>query len=79
MLPFSTSSSFTRGLIEAAIIGAILMFGNVQVIGSRLTGIKGQITQVQRQLNQFDHRLRVVEQKTVVNAQRLDDLPGRKS
>ena len=73
LLPFSTGSSVVKALIEAAVIGGILMFGNIQVLGSRLTGIKGQITQVQRQLNQFDHRLRVVEKLSVVNAQRITD------
>ena len=73
MLPFSTGSSFARGLVEAAIIGAILLFGNVSVIGSRLDSISAKITRVQTQLSVFDARIRSVEKLSAVNAQRLTD------
>lgn len=78
-IPFSSGASFVRELIQTAVLGGILMFGNVQVLGARLDAITTQIAQVQTQLHNFDRRINIVEQKTAVNAQRLDDLHKRSS
>ncbi len=69
-IPFTGSSWFSK-LIEYAVIGGVILFGSVQVLGSKIDGLSIQLTQVEHAIIRQDARIRVVEQESAVNAAEL--------
>jgi len=65
-------------LIEYAVIGGVILFGTVQVLGNKIDDVGAQMNQVERVLISQDARLRAVEREAAVNSQRLNDGGGTK-
>ncbi len=67
---------FTR-LAEAAIIGAIVLYGSVQIIGAKVDALGADFHQVVIEQRVLDSRLRRVERISAVNRGAINDLVKR--
>jgi len=58
-------------LIEYAVIGGVILFGTVQVLGNKIDDVGAQMNRVEQVLISQDARLRAVEREAAVNTAEL--------
>ncbi len=58
-------------LIEYFVIGGVILFGTIQVLGTKIDDINIQMNKVEKVLVSQDVRIRVVERESAVNTSEL--------
>ncbi len=66
-------SPFIAQLIVAIIVGAITLFGTVNVLGTKIDFMSAQLNTIGSVLIRQDNRLRIVERETAINTQSILD------
>ena len=70
------AKGLVRDLVGAVIIGGIMMYGSVQILGTKIDDLSQEIHQVVATQSDQGTRLRAVERDVAVNGTLLSRHPG---
>ena len=72
-----TGNVSVKSVLESVIIAGIVLFGTVQVLGTKIDGLNSQLARIENTIISQDVQIRVIDRRSEANLQQLRDIEKR--